>query len=315
MLADVFSYLTDGANWSGPNGITTLLVQQLLLTVTALVVAVALGLPLALYLGHRRRGGVVAVNVSNVGRAVPVFAVLLVLALGPIGSEVFGPYGRAGLATLIALVLFALPPIITNAFVGVVEVDRGVVEAARGMGMSERKVFSSVELPLAMPVVLTGIRLALVQVWATATIAALVAGPGLGRVITRGFANHRTYEVVAGAVLVAVGALLLEGLAVLGERYGDPMRRARRQRSSESAGARCRWPGLGFRTRVPARRPSDTRGDPRGTQKVVAPMRLTRSIGTAAAAALLLATAGCGGSDPLAEDDTDPSTADSADTG
>jgi osmoprotectant transport system permease protein len=232
MLADVFSYLTDGGNWSGPIGIGALLVQQLLLTATALVVAVLLGLPAALYLGHRHRGGVVAVNVSNVGRAVPVFAVLLVLALGPIGSDHFGPYGRAGLATLIALILFALPPIITNAFVGVVEVDRGVVEAARGMGMSERKVFSSVELPLAMPVVLTGIRLALVQVWATATIAALVAGPGLGRVITRGFANHRTYEVVAGAILVAVGALLLEGLAVLGERYDDPMRRARRHPAS-----------------------------------------------------------------------------------
>ena len=228
MLADVFTYLTSADRWSGPNGIAALLLQQLLLTFTALVIAVVLGLPPALYLGHRHRGGVIAVNVSNIGRAVPVFAVLLVLALGPIGSEEFGPYGRAGLATLVALVLFALPPVITNAFVGVVEVDRGAVEAARGMGMSERQVFSSVELPLAMPVLLTGIRLALVQVWATATIAALVAGPGLGRIITRGFANHRTYEVVAGAVLVAAGALLLELLSVLGERYGDPMRRARR---------------------------------------------------------------------------------------
>ena len=229
MLGDVLSYLSDGANWSGPNGIGAFLVQQLLLTVTALVVAVVIGLPPALYFGHRRRGGVVAVNVSNVGRAVPVFAVLLVLALGPVGSGEFGPYGRAGLATLIALVLFALPPIITNGYTGVLEVDRGAVEAARGMGMSEGKVFSSVELPLAMAVVMTGVRLALVQVWATATIAALVAGPGLGRVITRGFANHRTYEVVAGAVLVALGALLLEGAAVLVERYADPMRRARRQ--------------------------------------------------------------------------------------
>src|SRR4051794_29633652 len=228
MLGEALGYLTDGSHWSGPTGIGSFLVQQLLLTVTALVVAVAVGLPVALYAGHAGRGGFLAINVSNIGRAVPVFAVLLVLALGPIGSEEFGPYGRAGLATLVALVLFALPPVITNAFVGVIEVDRGAVESARGMGMSERQVFSSVELPLAMPVVLTGVRLALVQVWATATIAALVAGPGLGRVITRGFANHRTYEVVAGAVLVAVGALLLGGLSVLGERYGAPMRRARR---------------------------------------------------------------------------------------
>ncbi|MCW2774417.1 MAG: yehY [Nocardioides sp.] len=237
MLGDVLSYLTDGANWSGENGIGAFAVQQLLLTVTALLAALVLGLPPALYLGHRRRGGFLAVNVSNVGRAIPVFAVLLVLALGPIGSDEFGPYGRAGLATLIALVLFALPPLITNTYVGITEVDRGAVEAARGMGMSEMKVFTAVELPLATPVIMNGIRLALVQVWATATIAALVAGPGLGRIITRGFANHRTYEVVAGAVLVALGALLLEALAVLAERYADPMRRARRQQARTTTGA------------------------------------------------------------------------------
>ena len=235
MLSDVFAYLTDGANWSGPTGIGTFMVQQLLLTFTSLVVAMAIGLPLALYAGHRRRGGFLAVNVSNVGRAVPVFAVLLVLSLGPIGSEQFGPFGRAGLATLISLVLFALPPLITNAYVGITEVDRDIIEASRGMGMGEGKVFSSVELPLAMPVIMTGVRLALVQVWATATIAALVAGPGLGRIITRGFANQDTAVVVAGALLVAVGALVLEGVAVLAERFADPMRRAQRQPGQRSA--------------------------------------------------------------------------------
>jgi osmoprotectant transport system permease protein len=111
------------------------------------------------------------------------------------------------------------------------EVDRDVIEASRGMGMSGWDVFRVIELPLAMPVVLTGVRLALVQVWATATIAALVAGPGLGRIITRGFANHRTYEVLAGAILVAAGALVLEGLAVVTERTLDPMRGARRRAS------------------------------------------------------------------------------------
>jgi osmoprotectant transport system permease protein len=228
MLGDAFDYLTDGANWSGSDGIGAFAVQQLLLTVVALLLAMVLALPLALYLGHRRRGGFLAVNVSNVGRAVPVFAVLLVLSLGPVGSDVFGPFGRAGLATLIALVLFGLPPLITNAYVAVTEVDRDIVEAAYGVGMSGRQVFTAVELPLAMPVIMTGVRIALVQVWATATIAALVAGPGLGRIITRGFANQATYEVVAGAVLVAAGALVLEGLAVVAERYADPMRRARK---------------------------------------------------------------------------------------
>ena len=231
MLTDVWSYLTDGSNWSGSTGIGAFFVQQVLLTITSLALAMVLGLPLALYLGHHGRGGFVAVNVSNVGRAVPVFAVLLVLSIGPIGADAFGPYGRAGLATLIALVLFALPPIITNAYVGVREVDRDIVEASRGMGMKGTEIFTRIELPLAMPVIFTGIRLALVQIWATATIAALVAGPGLGRIITDGFANQRTYQVVAGAVLVALGALVLEGAAVLVERAVDPMRRVRSQAS------------------------------------------------------------------------------------
>ena len=230
-LGEAIRYLLDGSNWSGAQGIGAYLVQQLLLTVTSLALALAVGLPLALWLGHVGRGGFLAVNVSNVGRAIPVFAVLIVLSVGPIGASELGPYGRAGLATLVALVLFALPPIITNAYVGIREVDRDILEASRGMGMRGREIFFSIELPLAMPVVLTGIRLALVQVWATATIAALVAGPGLGRIITRGFANRRTHEVLAGALLVAIGALVLEGVSVLVERRLDPMRATRRNTS------------------------------------------------------------------------------------
>jgi osmoprotectant transport system permease protein len=228
-IREAISYIFDGSNWTGDDGIGAYAVQQVLLTFTSLAIAMLIGLPIALLLGHLGKGGFLAVNISNMGRAIPVFAVLVVLSVGPVGADEFGLYGRAGLATLVALVLFALPPIITNAYVGIREVDRDIVEASRGMGMRGWRVFRRVELPLAMPVIMTGIRLALVQVWATATIAALVAGPGLGRIITRGFANERTYEVVAGAILVAVGALLLEGLAVLAERRADPMRLVRRQ--------------------------------------------------------------------------------------
>jgi osmoprotectant transport system permease protein len=195
--------------------------------VTALALACAIGLPLALWLGHLGRGGVLAVNVSNVGRAVPTFAVLVLLSVGPVGTAVLGPYGRAGLATLVALVLFAMPPIITNAYVGMREVDREVVEAATGMGMRGRELFSRVELPLAAPLVMTGVRLALVQVWATASIAALVAGPGLGNTITLGFENQDVARVLGGAILVAGVALILEGLLALAERWLDPVRRAR----------------------------------------------------------------------------------------
>ena len=110
MLGEVWDYLSDGSHWSGETGIWAFGLQQLLLTVTALAVALVVGLPVALWLGHLRRGGFLTINISNVGRAVPVFAVLLVLSLGPVGSGELGPYGRAGMATLIALVLSSPTP-------------------------------------------------------------------------------------------------------------------------------------------------------------------------------------------------------------
>lgn len=223
LFADTWRYLADGANWSGSGGFVARLLEQLLITGTALVLVLLVGLPVALWLGHLGRGGFLAINVSNIGRAVPTFAILAVLVAADWpGSSDFGPYGRAGLATLIALVLFALPPVITNAYVGVREVPADVVEAARGMGMSGWQRFLRVELPLAVPVVASGVRLAVVQLWATATIAALVAGPGLGRIITEGFARNDYAQGMAGAVVVAVVALLLELLMALVQRVVDP---------------------------------------------------------------------------------------------
>jgi len=220
-------WLLDGSNWSGTDGLTQQLVEQLLLTVTSLAIAAAVALPVALWLGHVGRVGSLAVNVSNIGRAVPTFAVLVLLSVGALGTDRLGPYGRAGLATLVSLVLFALPPIITNAYVGMREVDREVVEAARGMGMDGGRLFRQVELPLALPLIVTGLRLALVQVWATATVAALVAGPGLGNTITAGFDNNDSDRVIGGAIVVALIALAMEGLAEAVERRVDPVRRVR----------------------------------------------------------------------------------------
>ncbi len=224
IFADVWDYLATGSNWTGTGGIWGYLVQQLLLTGTALVLALAVGLPLAMWLGHIGRGGFLAINISNVGRAIPTFALLalLVTADWP-GVASFGPFGRAGIATLIALTLFALPPIITNTYVAIREVAPDVKEAAVGMGMTGWQQFRRVELPLALPLVAGGVRLALVQVWATATIAALVAGPGLGRIITSGFANSYYGKGIAGAVVVAVVALVLEVLAALVQRAIDPV--------------------------------------------------------------------------------------------
>ncbi|MDN4163296.1 ABC transporter permease [Nocardioides abyssi] len=226
VLRDAWDYLLAGSSWTGDGGMLELLGQQLLLTVTALLLALLVGLPVALGLGHLGRGGFLAVNISNVGRAVPTFALLAVLVtLGWPGTDAFGPYGRAGIATLLALTLFALPPIITNGYVAVREVPADVQEAAQGMGMTGAQRFWRVELPLAMPLVASGVRLALVQVWATATIAALVAGPGLGRVITDGFYRSQYGQGIAGAVVVAVVALLLELVAAGAQRLAARERR------------------------------------------------------------------------------------------
>jgi osmoprotectant transport system permease protein len=224
---ETWDYLTTGSNWTGADGIWTLLVQQLLISVTALTVTMVLALPIALWLGHLGRGGFLAINISNIGRAVPTFALLAILVtLDHPGVATFGPYGRAGLATLIALALFALPPIVTNGYVAVDEVPAEVKESARGMGMTGWQQFSRVELPLAMPLVVSGLRLALVQVWATATIAALVAGPGLGTLITEGFYRTDYAKGIAAAIVVAVVAFVLELIGAAAERASDPARRS-----------------------------------------------------------------------------------------
>ena len=236
VFAETWQYLADGANWSGEGGMLQLLVEQLLLSVTALALAVAVGLPVALWLGHLGKGGFLAINISNIGRAVPTFALLalLVTADHP-GVATFGPYGRAGLATLVALTLFALPPIITNGYVAVREVPAELKQVADGMGMTGLQKFLRVEWPLGLPLVMSGIRLALVQVWATATIAALVAGPGLGRVITDGFYRSNYPKGIAGAVVVAAVALVLELSAAAVQRLVDPTPRTSTRRGRARA--------------------------------------------------------------------------------
>ncbi|MFE5941285.1 ABC transporter permease [Streptomyces sp. NPDC056480] len=204
-LSDAWSWLTTSAHWSGENGIWHRLAEHLFLTVVCLAISCAIALPVALVLGHLGKGGALAVNLSNVGRAVPTFAVLVLLLLSPIGA-----YGEW--PTIIALVLFAVPPLLTNAYVGMRGVDPDVVRAARGMGMTGRQTLTLVEVPLALPLILTGVRIAAVQLVATATVAALAGGGGLGRIITAGFNLASTSQVVAGACLVAVLALLVEGV-------------------------------------------------------------------------------------------------------
>jgi osmoprotectant transport system permease protein len=220
-FGDVVEWLTDGEHWHGSEGIPVRTWEHIVLSGSALVVVCLVALPLAFWLGHIGKGGGLAINVTNIGRAVPVFAVLVLLAIGPLGLGVT--------ATVVALILFGIPPVLTNGYIGIREVDRDTVEAAQGMGMTGWQVLRRVELPLALPLVLTGIRLAAVQIIATATLGAFVLGGGLGRFINAGFGRQDQAELVSGALLVAALALLVEGLFALLQRRLDPVRRAGRR--------------------------------------------------------------------------------------
>lgn len=212
-------YLTTASHWTGQAGILHRLEQHVALTAVSVAIAAAIALPLGLALGHIGRGGTLAINITNIGRAIPTFAVLTLLTLSPVGI--------GNRSTVIALILFALPPLVTNSYVGLREVDPEVRDAARGMGMSGWQLFRRVELPLGMPLLMAGIRIATVQVWATATIAALVGAGGLGRLITDGLSGHDQGQLLAGAVIVAALALVVELVLALLQRQVDPLRRLR----------------------------------------------------------------------------------------
>jgi osmoprotectant transport system permease protein len=210
-LSDVASFLTDSAQWHGEEGIPTLFLQHLQLTLVSVAFAALVALPIGVVVGHVRRGGAIAVNVANVGRALPALA-LLILAVRWVG--IGKPEGLLRIVqsvpAFIAMVALAVPPMVANSYVGVAGVEDDVRQAARGMGMSGRQVLTRVELPLAMPLIWAGIRTATVAVVATATLAAYVDSGGLGRYIVDGFAVQDQVKVFAGGLLVALLAVGLE---------------------------------------------------------------------------------------------------------
>jgi len=206
LLGDVARWFADPANWQGPHGIPVRVLEHIELSGLAVVVAVAIAMPVALYLGHVGRGGFIAINVANIGRALPSLALL---AFGLIIAISVG-LGLGFWPTMFALVPLAIPPIVTNTFVAVRQVDRDVVDAARGMGLAERQILARIEVPLGLPLMLDGIRTAALNVVATATLGALVAGGALGRFIVDGFALREYDQLVGGALLVALLAIVTE---------------------------------------------------------------------------------------------------------
>ena len=206
LVGDVARWFADPANWQGSHGIPVRVLEHLELSGLAVAVGILIAAPIALYLGHVGRGGFIAINVANIGRALPSLA-LLAFAL-PLAFSL--GLGLGFWPTLLALVPLAIPPILTNTFVAVRAVDPDIVEAARGMGLGEAQILGSIEIPLGLPLMLAGVRTAAVNVVATATLGALVAGGALGRFIVDGLALQEYDQLVAGALLVALLAVATE---------------------------------------------------------------------------------------------------------
>ena len=209
VLQRVVEWFTTGWHWSGEAGALHRLTEHVTMSAACVLVAAVIALPLGIWLGHHDhsfghgagRLGALAINVSNIGRAIPSFAILVIAA------QVVGIGWKPAFAALVAL---AIPPMVTNAYVGMREVDADVRESAKGMGMTGAQSLFRVELPVALPLVMTGVRTAAVQVVATATLAALVAWGGLGRFIVDGISQRDFVQVFAGAALVAALSILTE---------------------------------------------------------------------------------------------------------
>ena len=205
----MIDWLLDPAHWSGPNGIPIRLLEHVEISAVSLLLAGLIALPVGVWIGHTGRFATLAVNLANIGRAIPSLAAIGVIA--PI-TQAFDPeLGFKVYPTLFAMIILAIPPILVNTYAGVSGVDRELVEAARGMGFRERQILLRIEVPIALPVIAAGLRSATVQVIATATLGALFGFGGLGRYLVDGVAQNDDGQIFGGVFLVAALALLAEG--------------------------------------------------------------------------------------------------------
>jgi osmoprotectant transport system permease protein len=200
----MWQYLTDSYNWSGPEGIWARIVQHIWYTFAALGLSALIALPVGLRIGHTRRGAFLAINAGNAARALPSLGLLMlaVLLTNQIGF----------LPVLIALVALGVPPILASTYAGLSGVDPATIDAARGMGMTGREILTKVEIPIALPLIISGLRSATLQIVSTATIAALVSLGGLGRYVVDGLKLRDFPQMFTGALLVALLAILLDAL-------------------------------------------------------------------------------------------------------
>jgi osmoprotectant transport system permease protein len=196
-----WQFLSDPAHWTGPSGIPVRVLEHLWYTALTLAIAVGIALPIGLLIGHTNRAAFLVINLGNAARSLPTLGVLIIVVLTT---------GLGLTPALVALVALAVPPILTATYAGIRAVDPLVVDAARGMGMTPPQVLFRAEVPVALPVIMSGLRSATLQVIATATIAAYVALGGLGRFVIDGLSVRSYGEMVTGAVLVALLAITVD---------------------------------------------------------------------------------------------------------
>ncbi|HEX7495866.1 MAG TPA: ABC transporter permease [Candidatus Limnocylindrales bacterium] len=216
LLTLTAQWLTDPINWQGSNGIPARLAEHVALSGVSILLASLVAMPLGLWIGHTGRFSWLIVSSANAWRALPSFAVIGLLV--PFTTSIDRNLGFTLYPTLIAMLVLAGPPLLVNSYQGIAGVDRDLVEAARAMGMRERQILAGLEIPIALPVIATGLRSAAVQVVATATLGATFGFGGLGRYIVLGDANKNNGELFGGVVLVAALALTTLALFLLIER-------------------------------------------------------------------------------------------------
>lgn len=216
LIGETVAWLTDPAHWQGRDAIPLRLLEHVELSAVSLLLAIAIALPIGLAIGHTGRGANLAINIANLGRALPSLAVIAIA--GSI-TVLFDPQlGFKLYSTLIGMIVLAAPPILVNAYAGVSGVDRELVEAARGMGLRERQILTRIEIPIGLPVIVGGIRSGAVQIVATATLGAIFGGGGLGRYLVDGISQADNGKIFGGVVLIAALALATEGAFALIQR-------------------------------------------------------------------------------------------------
>jgi osmoprotectant transport system permease protein len=221
LIEETVAWLTNPANWSAADGIPIRLIEHLAVSLAALALAMAIALPIGLLVGHTRRGASLAINLANLGRALPTLAVITIVL--PVTTAIDPQLGFKFYPTMVALVVLGIPPILVNTYVGITGVDTELVESARGMGLTEGEVLRRVEIPIAIPALAGGIRSAAVQIVATATLGAIFGGGGLGRYLVEGIAQNDNGKIFGGVTIVAALCLLTEALfAIIQRRVTSP---------------------------------------------------------------------------------------------